>query len=139
MTVFENIGFSLIALLIVFGFLVSLPDAWNIISWYCEKREKKEAKQHPDFIAELIEFEEEQQNCIYLGILVDETKREVDALLVKINYAPMDKKSELIEQCEETKKLLFDYEEHYQMTCKELANKREELDRKRKELGLRWN
>ena len=139
MAVFENIGFSLIALLLVFGFLATLPDKWNIISWYCKKREKKEAKQHPDFIAELIEFEEEQQNCVYLGILVEETKRKVDTLLVKINYAPMDKKSELIEQCEETKKLLFDYEENYQMACEELTDKREELDRKRKELGLRWN
>ena len=139
MTAFENIGFSLIALLIVFGFLATLPDKWNIISWYCEKREKKEAKQHPDFIAKLIEFEEEQQNCIYLGMLVDETKRKVDTLLVKINYAPADKKSELIEQCEEAKRLLFDYEENYQMACEEIANKREELDRERKELGLRWN
>ena len=139
MTIFENIGFSLIALLLVFGFLATLPDKWNIISWYCEKREKKEAKQHPDFIAELIKFEEEQQNCAYLGILVDETKRKVDNLLVKINYAPADKKSELIGHCEEAKRLLYDYEEKYQINCEELADKREELDRKRKELGLRWN
>lgn len=139
MTIFENIGFSLIALLLVFGFLATLPDKWNIISWYCEKREKKEAKQHPDFIAELIKFEEKQQNCAYLRILADETKRKVDNLLVKINYAPADKKSELIEQCEEAKKLLYDYEEKYQINCEELADKREELDRKRKELGLRWN
>lgn len=139
MTIFENIGFSLIALLLVFGFLATLPDKWNIISWYCEKREKKEAKQHPDFIAELIKFEEKQQNCAYLRILVDETKRKVDNLLVKINYAPADKKSELIEQCEEVKRLLYDYEEKYQINCEELADKREELDRKRRELGLRWN
>lgn len=139
MTIFDNIGFSLIALFIVFGFLATLPDKLNIISWYCEKREKKEAKQHPDFIAKLIEFEEEEQNCIYLGMLVDETKRKVDTLLVKINYAPADKKSEVIEQCEEAKKLLYDYEEKYQIDCEKLADKREELDRKRKELGLRWN
>lgn len=139
MTTFETIGFSLITLLLVFSILATLPDKWNFISWYCEKREKKEAKQHPDFIAKLIEFEEEQQNCIYLGILVDETKRKVDTLLVKINYAPTDKKSELIEQCEEAKRLLFEYEEDYQTTCEKLANKREELDKERKELGLRWN
>ena len=90
-------------------------------------------------MAELVKLEEKLQNYVYLRMLADETKREVDTLLVKINYAPADKKSELIEQCEEAKKLLFDCEEDCQTASEEIDNKREELDRKRKELGLRWN
>lgn len=139
MTTFENIGFALIALLIVFGFLITLPDRWNIISRYCEMREKKEAKQYPDFIAKLIEFEEEDQNYACLLMIKNEAKQNVDNLLVRINYAPSEKKQELIEQCEEAKRFLYNCEEECRVVSERLANKRNELERERKELGLRWN
>lgn len=139
MTIFDIIGFSLMFLPVVFFVLAALPDKWNIVTKLVERKEKIEAKKNPDYMAALIKINEEAQSCVYLGELVNETKRKVDTLLVKINYAPLDKKPELIEQCEEAKKLLFDYEENYQVAWKELTNKREELNKKRKELGLRWN
>lgn len=139
MMTFEIVSFSLMFLAVILFVLAALPDKWNIINKWMRRKEKIEAKKNPDFMAELVKFEEKLQNYVYLRMLADETKREVDALLVKINYAPADKKSELIEQCEEAKKLLFDCEEDCQRASEELADKEKELDRKRKELGLRWN
>lgn len=139
MNIFEIIIFSILGILVLVAVLISLPEKHNIVSKLIKYYENKEAKQFPEFIEKLRIFEATCQCTADLAVLMKEEKRELDNLLVKVNYLPQKEKEPFFIKLEKAKEKYYSHEKIYEEQEKILQEQREEVERERKRLGIKWN
>ena len=115
-------------------------DGWfvRILNKIENKMKEKEAKKFPIFAEKVKDFDEKFKSHYEMGILVRQTKKELDELLKKKDYIPMEEMETFNKQLETHKRLYFLIETDYEKSSEKLAQERDTLNEARQRLEIKW-
>lgn len=115
-------------------------DGWvvRILNKIENKRKEKEAEKFPVFAEKVKDFDEKFKSHHEMGILVRQAKKELDELLKKKDYIPMEEMEAFNKQLETHKRLYFLIETDYEKSSKKLAQERDALNEERRILEIKW-
>lgn len=115
-------------------------DGWfvRILNKIENKRKEKEAKKFPVFAEKVKDFDEKFKSHHEMGILVRQAKKELDELLKKKDYIPMEEMEAFNKQLETHKRLYFLIETDYEKSSEKLAQERDTLNEARQRLKIKW-
>ncbi len=132
----------LIALFVLFlSIAFSDPeDGWftRLFDKIENKMKEKEAEKFPIFAEKVKDFDEKFKSHHEIGILVLQAKKELDELLKKKDYIPMEEMEAFNKQLETHKRLYFLIETDYEKSSEKLAQERNTLNEARQRLKIKW-
>lgn len=133
----------LIALLFVLFLSIAFSDpedGWfvQVIDKIENKMKEKEAEKFPIFAEKVKDFDEKFKSHHEYGILVHQAKKELDELLKKKDYIPMEEMEAFNKQLETHRRLYFLVEADYEKSSEKLAQERDTLNEARQKLKIKW-
>lgn len=135
----------MLVLIIIFILFLSIAfsdpeDGWvtRLLNKIENKMKEKEAKKFPIFAEKVKDFDEKFKSNHEYGILVCQAKKELDELLKKKDYIPMEEMEAFNKQLETHKRLYFLIEADYEKSSEKLARERDALNEERQRLKIRW-
>lgn len=135
----------MLVLIIIFILFLSIAfsnpeDGWfvRIINKIENKMKEKEAKKFPVFAEKVKDFNKKFKSHHEMGMLVRQAKKELDKLLKKKDYIPMEEMEAFNKQLETHKRLYFLVETDYEKSSEKLAQERDTLNEARQRLKIKW-
>ena len=135
----------MLVLIVIFILFISITfsdpdDGWftRLLNKIENKMREKEAEKFPIFAEKVKDFDEKFKSNYEMGMLVRQAKKELDELLGKKDYIPMEEMEAFNKQLEAHKRLYFLVEADYEKSSAKLAQERDTLNEARQRLKIKW-